>query len=137
MIIRKSETKKMRSCRHIIIIHIYIKSLHVMYPCNCMSIMKALDSYECRISYEILAIQLGYLYCKFDGATLHHQRPAVHSIFQISISRITKCAHKVGFHKSGHVVMHMYMISVLPVYNIYCIQNYCTCIHIASYFEFD
>ena len=29
----------------------------------------------------------------------------MHSIFQISISRNTKCAHKVGFHKSGHIYM--------------------------------
>ena len=27
----------------------------------------------------------------------------MHLIFQISISRNTKCAHKVGFCKSGHV----------------------------------
>ena len=57
----------------------------------------------CRISYEILAIQLGYLYCKFGGATLQHWRVTVHSIFQISISRNTKCAHKVGFRKFGHI----------------------------------
>ena len=33
---------------------------------------------------------VGYLYCKFGGATLQHQRVTVHSMFQISISRNTK-----------------------------------------------
>ena len=40
--------------------------------------------------------------CEFGGAILHHQRTTAYSIFQISISRNTKCGNKVGFRKSGH-----------------------------------
>ena len=29
----------------------------------------------------------------------------MHSIFQISISRNAKCAHKVGFRKSSHILL--------------------------------
>ena len=54
----------------------------------------------CRISYEILAIQLGFLYCEFGGAIVHHWGTTAHSILQIGISRNTKSDNKVGFRKS-------------------------------------
>ena len=36
-------------------------------------------------------------------AILHYQRTITHSIFQICISRKTKCDNKVSFPKSGHI----------------------------------
>ena len=40
----------------------------------------------CRISKEILASQLGFLYCKFDAGILHYYRATAHLILQIIIS---------------------------------------------------
>ena len=56
-----------------------------------------------RNSYKMIAIQLHYLYNISGLTVLYHKRRTVHSIFQIRISRNTKCAHKTGFPRLGHI----------------------------------
>ena len=41
----------------------------------------------------------------------------MHSIFQISISRNTKCVHKVGFRKSSHILHVSYKGTIYVNYN--------------------
>ena len=40
----------------------------------------------------------------------------MHSIFQISISRNTKCAHKVGFRKSGHICLFIHAMDKTTIF---------------------
>ena len=50
-----------------------------------------------RVSYEIVAIRLLYLYGKSCVAIMQHRRATAASMFQNSISRNTKCDIMVGF----------------------------------------
>ena len=57
-----------------------------------------------RNSYKILANTLLYFYSESSVATIWHKRATVALIFQIGISRNTKCDNSVGFSKSGHIL---------------------------------
>ena len=55
----------------------------------------------------------------------------MHSIFQISISRNTKCAHKVGFRKFGHIcyiVLDYYCNVIMP--NMLLCLCICACAYV-------
>ena len=53
-------------------------------------------------NYAAYAISLGVGYT----ASLEN---TAHSILKVSISKNTKCDHKVGYLKSGHILAHVYV----------------------------
>ena len=60
-----------------------------------------------RVSYEIVAISLLYLYSKSCVAIMLHRRATAASMFQNGISRNTKCDIIVGFPKSYHIMLDL------------------------------